>query len=156
MRHRRKSRNQRFDGYKPHVLKDIDLGMVRAVRATSANQLEAEVTPAIEIDLQHQKVKLEELQIDRAYLTSHFVKQRDSDLTILCKSWRVRNGTLFDKTAFTLDWENSKILCPNGISLPFTLGHVVHFPKHQCHICPLRSQCTENALLDGTTAFLWR
>lgn len=31
-------RNQRFDGYKRHVLKDLDLGMVRAVGVTSANQ----------------------------------------------------------------------------------------------------------------------
>lgn len=144
MRHGRKSRNQRFDGYKRHVLKDVDLGMVRAVGITSANQPEAKVTPAIETDLQHQKVKLEELQIDRAYLTSHLVKERDSDLTIVCKSWRVRNGKLFDKTAFTLDWENSKIFCPNGVSLPFTQGQVVHFPKHECHICPLRCQCTES------------
>jgi Transposase domain (DUF772) len=88
MRHGRKSRNQRFDGYKRHVLKDLDLGMVRAVGVTRANQPEAEVTQPIETDLQHQKVKLTELQIDRAYLTSHLVKQRDSDLTIICKSCR--------------------------------------------------------------------
>lgn len=144
MRHGRKSRNQRFNGYKRHVLNDVDLGMVRAVGVTSANQPEAEVTPAIVMDLQHQKVKLEELLIDRAYLTSHIVKERDSDLTIICKSWRVRNGNFFEKTAFTLDWDNSLIICPNGISLPFTQGQVVHFPKHQCNICPLRSQCTNS------------
>jgi Transposase DDE domain len=144
MRHGRKSRSQRFDGYKRHVLKDLDLGMVRAVGVTSANQPEAEVTQPIETDLQYQKVKLKELQIDRAYLTSHLVKQRDSDLTIVCKSWRVQNGKLFDKNAFTLDWDNSKILCPNGISLPFLQGQVVHFPKHECNICPLHSQCTES------------
>jgi len=144
MRHGRKSRNQRFDGYKRHVLKDLDLGMVRAVGVTSANQPEAEVTPAIETDLQPQKVKLKELQIDRAYLTSHLVKQRDDDLTIVCKSWRVRNGKLFDKTAFILDWEKSKILCPNGISLPFAPGQVIHFPKYECNICPLHSECTNS------------
>ncbi len=144
MRHGRKSRNQRFDGYKRHVLKDLDLGMVRAVGVTSANQPEAEVTQPIETDLQYQKVKLKELQIDRAYLTSHLVKQRNSDLTIVCKSWRVRNGKLYDKTAFILDWENSQILCPNGISLPFVQGQVVHFSKHECNICPLHSQCTNS------------
>jgi hypothetical protein len=41
--------------------------MVRTVGVISANQPEAEVTQAIEIDLQNQKVKLKELQIDRAY-----------------------------------------------------------------------------------------
>lgn len=144
MRHGRKSRNQRFDGYKRHVLKDFDLGMVRSVGVTSANQPEAEVTQPIETDLQHQKLKLKKLQIDRAYLTSHLVKQRDSYLTIVCKSWRVRLGKLYDKTAEILDWENSQILCPNGISLPFVQGQVVHFPKHECNICPLHSQCTNS------------
>ena len=90
------------------------------------------------------KVKLEELQIDRAYLTSHLVKQRDSDLTIICKSWRVRNGNFFDKTAFVLDWESSQVICPNGVNLPFVQGQVVHFPKKECNRCPLRSQCTES------------
>ncbi len=144
MRHGRKSRNQRFDGYKRHVLKDLDLGMVRVVGVTCANQPEAEVTPAIETDLKNQKVELKELQIDRAYLTSHLVKERDNDVMIVCKSWRVRNGKLFDKTAFILDWDNSKILCPNGISLPFVQGQVIHFPKHECNICPLHSQCTNS------------
>jgi hypothetical protein len=73
---------------------------------------------------------------------SHLVKQRAEDLTIVCKSWRVRNGQLFDKNAFVLDWANSRILCPNGVSLPFIQGQVVHFPKHECDVCPLRSQCT--------------
>lgn len=144
MRHGRKSRSQRFDGYKRHVLKDVDLGMVRAVGVTRANQPEAEVTPVIVIDLQYQKIQLEELLIDRAYLTSHIVKERNSDLKIICKSWRVKNGKFFDKTAFTLDWDNSKIICPNGVSLSFSQGQVIHFPKKECNICPLRTQCTES------------
>ena len=35
MRHGHKSRKQRFDGYKRHVLKDLDGGMIRAVTDTS-------------------------------------------------------------------------------------------------------------------------
>jgi hypothetical protein len=37
MRHGRKNRSKRFDGYKRHILKDLDLGMVRAVGITMAN-----------------------------------------------------------------------------------------------------------------------
>ncbi|MEH1931315.1 MAG: hypothetical protein V7K83_28245 [Nostoc sp.] len=43
MRHRRKSRSQKFDGYKRHVLKDLELQMVRAVGVTRANTPEASV-----------------------------------------------------------------------------------------------------------------
>jgi hypothetical protein len=31
-----------------------------------------------------------------------------------------------------------------GVSLPFTEGTVVRFPKHECDTCPLRSQCTQS------------
>lgn len=62
--------------------------------------------------------------------------------SFICKAWKVRNGKLFDKNAFVLDWDNSLIRCPNGISLPFHEGGVVHFPKHQCLACPLHAQCT--------------
>lgn len=147
MRHGRKSRQQKIDGYKRHVLKDLDLQMVRAVGVTRANEPEASVTPDIEEDLKQQQATIEdieELQIDRAYLTSHWVKQRTPGMTIVCKAWKVRNGQLFDKNAFVIDWDNHLIRCPNSISLPFTQGSVVRFPKHECSCCPLRSQCTQS------------
>lgn len=142
MRHGRKSRSQRFDGYKRHVLKDLDLGIVRAVGITPANLPEACVTEALAQDIEFQQVTLEELHIDRAYLTSHWVKQRTPELKIICKSWRVRNGKYFDKTAFNLDWSNHLIRCPNGISIPFVEGKTVRFPQQECQACPLHSQCT--------------
>lgn len=130
------------DGYKRHILKDLELEMVRAVGVTRANAPEASVTPDIEEDLKFQQVTIEELQIDRAYLTSHWVKQRTPSMSIVCKAWKVRNGQLFDKNAFVLDWENYLIHCPNGVSLPFHEGAVVHEPKYECDACHLRSQCT--------------
>ena len=44
MRHGRKSRSVLFDGYKRHVLTDLDTGLVRAVGITLANAPEASVT----------------------------------------------------------------------------------------------------------------
>jgi hypothetical protein len=145
MRHGRKSRSQRFDGYKRHVLKDLDLGIVRAVGITPANMPEASVTEALALDLQSQQVTLEELHIDRAYLTSHWVKERSSELKIICKSWRVRNGKYFEKTAFNLDWSNHLIRCPHGVTIPFVEGKTVRFPQEECQVCPLFSQCTPSS-----------
>ncbi|NQE34542.1 hypothetical protein E5S67_02268 [Microcoleus sp. IPMA8] len=82
---------------------DLDSGMVKAVGVTPANVAKGIVTEAIAVDLTRQNVELGELHIERAYLTSHWVKERESNLTIICKSWRVRNGKYFDKTAFNLD-----------------------------------------------------
>ncbi|WP_242038044.1 TnsA endonuclease C-terminal domain-containing protein [Tolypothrix sp. FACHB-123] len=92
MRHGRKSRSQKIDGYKRHVLRDLDNGMIRAVGITKANVPEASVTDAITQDLTSQDVELTELHIDRAYLSSTFVKNRSEQLKIYCKAWVVHNG----------------------------------------------------------------
>jgi len=65
---------KKFDGYKRHILKDLELQMVRAVGVTKANEPEAYVTTAIEEDLNAQQLTtkdIKELHIDRAYLVSH-------------------------------------------------------------------------------------
>jgi len=142
MRHGRKSRTVKFNGYKRHLLKDLDSGLVRAVGVTPANAPEASVSEAIAEDLKEQQVTLSELHIDRAYLSCHWVKERSEDLTIFCKAWRVRNGKRFEKTAFILDWDNYLIRCPNGVSIPFESGKTVRFPESDCQSCPLKEQCT--------------
>ncbi|MEH2346048.1 transposase [Nostoc sp. JL23] len=142
MRHGRKSKSQRFDGYKRHILRDLDNGLVRAVGVTRANVPEASVTDAIATDLKYQKVNLVELHIDRAYLSSSLVQNRDDQLTIYCKAWQVKNGKRFTKTAFILDWDNQTICCPNQVTVPFSVGGKVQFPKNICATCPFRERCT--------------
>jgi Transposase DDE domain/Transposase domain (DUF772) len=144
MRHGRKSRSVRVDGYKRHVLHDLDSGLVRAVGVTLANTPEASVTEAISADLAAQQAQLGELHIDRAYLSSLLVRERSADLAIYCKAWPVRNGTRFAKTAFQLDWQQQRIRCPNQQELPFELGGTVHFPAEVCAACPLRERCTSS------------
>lgn len=142
MRHGRKSRSQKFDGYKRHVLRDLDLGVIRAVAVTPANVPEATVTAGMSRDLSLQKVKLAELHIDRAYLTSSWVKERGDDLKIYCKAWSVKNGERLTKNAFVLDWESQRICCPNQIKMTFSVGGVVKFPASHCQRCPLQERCT--------------
>jgi transposase len=145
MRHGRKSRRVRIDGYKRQVLHDLDSGLVRAVGVTAANAAEASVTADLDADLAAQQVglaDLSELHLDRAYLSSHWVRERPTTLTIRCKAWPVRNGDRFPKTAFTRDWQRQQLVCPNHITLPFHPGGTVHFPAAVCAVCPLRVRCT--------------
>src|SRR5712691_4362580 len=105
MRHGRKSRSARVDGYKRHVLHDLDTGLIRAVGITPANIPEASVTREISADLELQGASLKEMHIDRAYLSSHLVHERSDELGIYCKAWPVRTSKHFHKRAFVLDWE---------------------------------------------------
>ena len=110
MRHERKSRSVRVDGYKRHVLQDLDTGLIRAVGITPANAPEASVTEAISADLDRQEVCLKELHIDRAYLSSHLVRERPDELEVYCKAWPVRQGKGFHKQAFALaNWQRQTI-----------------------------------------------
>ncbi len=145
MRHGRKSRSVRVDGYKRHVLHDLDTGLIRAVGITPANVPEASVTEAISVDLERQEADLKELHIDRAYLSSHLVRERGDDLAVYCKAWPVRTGKRFHKQAFALDWKQQLIRCPASQEMPFVPGGVVHFPKDTCAQCPLKAQCTTSA-----------
>jgi transposase len=96
----------------------------------------------IAADLARQAVRLTELHIDRAYLSSRLVRDRPPDLQIYCKSWPVREGPHFAKTAFTLDWAAHTIRCPGGEVVPFACGETLRFPAATCAVCALRDRCT--------------
>jgi transposase len=145
MRHGRKSKSHLFNGYKRHVLRDLDRNLVRAVGITPANVPEASVTGDLLTDLDHQAVELAELHIDRAYLVSDLVRHRPEHLALYCKAWPVRNQDRYPKTAFLLDWEAGTIRCPNQVVIPFQPGQTVRFPEEQCQVCPLRERCTTSS-----------
>jgi transposase len=146
MRHGRKSRSVLFDGYKRHVLRDLDTGLIPAVGITPANAPEASVAGDIAADLDAAGRTLAELHIDRAYLSSALVRDRGPDLAIYCKAWRVRNASgRFAKDQFTLDFAAGQLTCPAGVSMPFQPGKAVRFPKGTCAACPLRERCTASS-----------
>jgi hypothetical protein len=143
MRHGRKSRSVLFNGYKRHVLTDLDTDLVTAVGITPANAPEASVTGGISADLDAAGLTLAELHIDRAYLSSSLVRDRGPDLAIFCKAWRVRNASgRYAKDQFTIDFGTGQLTCPAGVSTGFQPGKTVHFPKNTCAACPLRARCT--------------
>jgi IS5 family transposase len=144
MRHGRKSRTERVDGYKRHILRDLDSGLIHAVAVTAANAPESAATPALEADLDHQGCSIAELHIDRGYLASSLVRDRPPDRRIVGKPWPVHNADRFPKTAFAIDWDAQTLTCPAGITQPL-VGPTVQFPAVTCGACALRDQCTTSA-----------
>ena len=143
MRHGRKSKNKRFNGFKRHIAADVDRGLIVACAITPANRPEDEAMPSLTTDMAHQGLAVDHLLIDRGYINSTLV---DDVLgrrgTIVCKPWTSRNGSLFPKSAFTLNIRNRTIECPNGQIHGFSFGTVVEFDPDVCDRCPLRVQCT--------------
>ena len=143
MRHGRKSKSKRFNGFKRHIAADVDRGLILACAITPANRPEDEAMPSLTVDMAHQGLDVDHLLIDRGYINSTLV---DDVLarrgTIVCKPWTSRNGQLFPKSAFTLNIRDRTIACPNGQVQGFSFGTVVEFDPDICDRCLLRAQCT--------------
>jgi hypothetical protein len=150
MRHGRKSKSKRFNGFKRHIAADVDRGLILACAITPANRPEDDAMPSLTVDMKHQGLDVAHLLIDRGYINSTLV---DDVLarrgTIVCKPWTSRNGSLFPKSAFTLNIRTRTIACPNGQVHGFSFGTVVEFDPDVCDRCPLRAQCTTAELGHG-------
>jgi IS5 family transposase len=143
MRHGRKSQSKRFNGFKQHIATDLETELILACSVTPANRPEAEAAPVLQKELERQGVRIEQLHIDRGYITSPLVEQvMEKGGEVLSKPWAPKNGELFPKSAFKVDMRSRTLTCPEGQSVRFTLGSVVEFDAGQCAQCPLRAQCT--------------
>jgi hypothetical protein len=153
MRHGRKSKHKRFNGYKRHVATSLDDDLILACAVTPANHPEEEAAVPLTADLERQKLgPIGELYIDRAYLSSTVVPAvRKAGGTVICRPWGLAQREVFSKQDFHFNLRDKTITCPGGHTETFRLGTVVEFPAAQCDRCPLRAQCTTAALGRGRT-----
>ena len=150
MRHGRKSKSKRFNGFKRHIAADVDRGLILACAITPANRPEDEAMPSLTVDMAHQGLDVDHLLIDRGYINSALVDEvLGRRGKIVCKPWTSRNGSLFPKSAFTLNIRDRTIECPNGQVQGFSFGTVVEFDPDICDRCALRAQCTTAELGSG-------
>lgn len=150
MRHGRKSKSQRFNGFKRHIAADVDRGLILACAITPANRPEDEAMPSLTLDLEHQGLGVDHLLIDRGYINSTLVEEvLGRRGKIICKPWKSHNGQLFPKSAFTLNLRDRTIKCPDGHVQRVTFGTVVEFDADVCDRCSLRRRCTTAELGTG-------
>jgi IS5 family transposase len=150
MRHGRKSKASRVDGYKRHIAVDLDVPLICSVAVTPANRPESEGLPALLNDLATQGSPLVEALIDRGYLGAPEIEeQRRNGVVVRCKPFPLRNRGRYTKTDFTLDLPGKTATCPQQVTVPIALGRVAHFPAERCDVCPVRSACTTTKLGTG-------
>ena len=152
MRHGRKSKSKRFNGFKRHIAADVDRGLILACAITPANRPEDDAMPSLTVDMAQQGFAVDHLLIDRGYINSTLVDEVLARRgTIVCKPWKSHNGSLFPKSAFTLNIRTRTIACPNGQVHGFSFGTVVEFDPDVCDRCLLRAQCTTVEVGHGRT-----
>jgi hypothetical protein len=145
MRHGRKSKTKRFNGYKRHLAADIDTKLILACALTPANRPEEEAAPDLEHDIERQNLRIAELHVDRGYINAATVDRvLAQEGEVLCKPWVARNtrAGLFTKNDFHVDMRRLTITCPAGQTESFSPGMTVEFELEICSRCHLRPQCT--------------
>jgi Transposase DDE domain len=141
MRHGRKSKTKRFNGYKGHIACDLDTDLIVACSITPANRPEAEAVPCLQADIAHGGLRgdIEQLSIDRGYINSLLATEvfaRGGE--VLCKPWVSRNPKGFRKSDFAINMRARTITCPAGQAEPFTLGKDVEFNPRMCPMSDAR------------------
>lgn len=153
MRHGRKSKSQLFNGYKRHIVSDLDDSLILACGITPANQPEKEVIPLLQEELKEQGA-IDELYIDRGYIDSSLVQDvLEAGGQVICRAWPTGNSKgLFPKDQFQIDVEQQTITCPGMQTKAYDHpGQIVRFDGPTCSRCELRSQCTQAAEGRGRT-----
>jgi len=145
MRHGRKSSSKKFNGYKRHVMRDLDTGLIVACSLTPANQPEALAMSSLEQDLRGQGREIGQLYIDMGYVSAEEVHEMErTGRPVVCRPFPTKTvNNVYEKTDFDINLSESTVTCPNGVSVPIrSLGRVVQFPAKACGACSKRSQCT--------------
>jgi IS5 family transposase len=146
MRHGRKSRASRVDGYKRHLAREAGSRLALAAAITPANRPEAEAAADLCRDVERQGLELGQLDVDRGYvLAAAVTERRAAGLVVRCRALPLRNGGRFTKADFGLDFGAGQVTCPAGQRVPLAVGTVVRFGRARCGACPLRERCTSSA-----------
>lgn len=144
-RHGRKSKSKRFDGYKEHIARDLDVPVIVAAAVTPANRPEEEGAAPLAEDIERQRFLVVELHVDRAYVNSPLAAAVSAGGgRVFAKPWATRphRQGLFSKADFHIDLRSQTITCPTGQVERFEPGETVHFDPEACGACPERANCT--------------
>lgn len=152
MRHGRKSKSKRFNGYKRHIALDLDTMLIVACALAPANRPEEEAATDLAMDLEYLDQPIGGLYIDRGYINAPLVETVANDNgEIVCRPWTSRNGQHFPKSLFQINIRDRAITCPEGNTERFAFGTTVEFDPELCDRCPRRSQCTDASPGHGRT-----
>ncbi len=144
MRHGRKTRSKAFNGYKQHLLVDVDRRLILACAIVGANRREHEAMPALRTDLERYEQPVDEVLVDRGYTTVEFAEVAAANgWTVLSKPRQMPpNDGRFTKRDFAFNLRDRTVTCPAGQTQPFTPGKQVWFDD--CGACSLRERCTRS------------
>jgi hypothetical protein len=150
MRHGRKSKTKRIDGYKRYTSVDLDSKLTLATCVLPANVPERDGADKMAPQLR-QHGEPAELHIDRAFLSSILLEEvREAAGKIVAKPYTGSNGDKYTKAQFEIDLERGAVTCPAGNTATI-VGDKAKFELAACRRCAVRSHCQRKAAKGGRT-----
>jgi len=161
MRHGRKSRSGKFNGYKNHILKDVDSDIITNIDVSAGNCPDADMAePLIDEAKEEFGVTTRSLTGDGAYGSGKMRKDMDDkEIELISKAPPVIDTGKLSKEEFDIDVKKEKVVCPEGkvakecYKSKDDEGEVTKtfvFSKEVCNVCPRKGECT-NAKNTGRT-----
>jgi len=141
MRHGRKSKSRKFNGYKGTVTADATSGVITAVHVMAANEHDsAAVVPIIEQQA-CSGTQPPALIGDRAYAAEEARHVAMSQGVAIVTKPNTPGGDKFGKRDFEIDWSGGTVTCPNGCVRAIG-GQSITFTGKGCPLdCPHRRVC---------------
>ncbi len=147
-RHGHRSRQDRYDGYKLHLLVDVDSDLLTAAEATTATTHDAAVLARL---LAADPVPVAEVLGDTHYgsaATRRELVDHGIEIVAPAPPSSAAKG-MFTKDDFVVDLEARTVTCPADHTVPIPAGRggraQASFGAQRCGACPLRAQCTTSA-----------
>ena len=154
-------RSRAWMGYKVHLTEtceDDAPHLITRVLTTNATAPDVNAVEPVHEGLQERDLLPDTHLVDRGYTSGPLLydSQQDYEVQLLGPvvekhTWQQATGYEID--AFTIDWENRQVTCPQGkVSQPWTMREHrrdheltrVKFRRADCEPCPVRSQCTKH------------
>jgi hypothetical protein len=153
MRHGRKTKSERIDGYKRYSSCSLDIGLKMAACVLPANVGEAHGADKMKPTLE-QLGEVCEAHVDRAFLPSKLVEQVAQTGRVVCRPYMAsaaagRHG----KHRFEIDLETKTVICPAGEKAAIR-GQKAQFSLTTCQACPQRQQCQKEDAKQGRSVSL--
>ena len=145
MRHGRKSKTERIEGYKVYLAEDLEAAVTLAAGVLPANQAEKDGADKLREAVEAQG-EVAELHIDRAFLASRWTRELAARKpgAVVSRAPRVKKTERYQKSDFELDLVAGKVVCPEGQQAPIRqVGEKrwASFPAATCRACPALLRC---------------
>jgi transposase len=157
-------RGTRWIGYKAHFSETCEEdvpNLITHVETTVGSIADVNALEDIHQGLATRGRLPKEHILDAGYVSSDTLvaSQREHDMDLIGpvrpdNSWQAKESTGYDITQFTVDWDNERVICPQGkTSVRWKYGKgkrykpniLAEFRDADCQACPARELCTRSS-----------